>query len=239
MIALQLIAKLIDFPTEELATHQAEVCDLITHCSDFTDEHKAGLIAFINGRCGGDLLDWQSEYDSLFERGRSLSLFVFEHTHGESRDRGQAMVDLLAKYREAGLELSERELPDFIPVYLEFASTQGLNNARDWLEDIGAVLAVLATRLRKRDSDYAVLFETLLEMVGIEFDRSALAAQVDNEERDDTPEKLDQVWEEEMVTFGAGTDQEGCGTATNRPSPGQRRDHEQPLNLANFSAPSA
>ena len=56
-------------------------------------------------------LDWQSDYDALFERGRSLSLLLFEHVHGESRDRGQAMIDLIAQYKEAGLEIGMKELP--------------------------------------------------------------------------------------------------------------------------------
>ena len=70
-------------------------------------------------------MQWQSEYDGLFERGRSLALWLFEHVHGESRDRGQAMVDLVDQYRQAGLEISQHELPDYLPLFLEFLSTQG------------------------------------------------------------------------------------------------------------------
>ena len=69
-------------------------------------------------------LEAQAKYDSLFERGRSLSLWLFEHVHGESRDRGQAMVDLMAQYDMAGFEINAKELPDYLPMYLEFLSHQ-------------------------------------------------------------------------------------------------------------------
>ena len=239
MIALQIIARLIDFPTEDLNDHKDDLLTMIENSDELNREQKHNLSQFVCERAALDFLDWQSEYDALFERGRSLSLFLFEHTHGESRDRGQAMVDLLARYREAGLELSEKELPDYLPVYLEFVSTQGEDNVKAWIEDFAPVLAVLATRLRARESNYALLFETLLSLADISYDRSALNEQIDREVRDDTPEQLDKVWEEEMVTFGSTNNQTACESGTFRPSEAQRRDHQQPLNLASLSVPNA
>ena len=72
----------------------------------------------------GDLYDLQERYVLLFDRTRSLSLHLFEHVHGESRDRGQAMIDLKAQYEKNGLAISASELPDFVPLFLEFLSTR-------------------------------------------------------------------------------------------------------------------
>ena len=77
----------------------------------------------LNDIAGGDLYDLQERYVLLFDRTRSLSLHLFEHVHGESRDRGQAMVDLLTMYEERGLAAVKNELPDFLPLFLEFLAT--------------------------------------------------------------------------------------------------------------------
>ena len=79
----------------------------------------------------------------MFERGRALGLWLFEHVHGESRDRGQAMVDLIEQYKQAGLQLNLNELPDYIPLFLEFLATQGSENAREWLSEVEHILAYL------------------------------------------------------------------------------------------------
>ena len=64
----------------------------------------------------GDLFELQERYVWQFDRTRSLSLNLYEHVHGESRDRGQAMVALLELYRSKGVELSANELPDNLPL---------------------------------------------------------------------------------------------------------------------------
>ncbi|WP_268594516.1 nitrate reductase molybdenum cofactor assembly chaperone, partial [Escherichia coli] len=96
-----------------------------------------------------------------FDRGRATSLLLFEHVHGESRDRGQAMVDLMAQYRAAGLEIDSRELPDFLPLYLEYLASRSAAQAREGLQDIAPILALLGARLQQRESPYAVLFDLL------------------------------------------------------------------------------
>ncbi|MEG3767838.1 nitrate reductase molybdenum cofactor assembly chaperone [Alteromonas sp. 14N.309.X.WAT.G.H12] len=229
MKILPLLSLLLDYPQQGIIDAQDELLALVD-TSDLNIDDKNGLKQFIQHRCSGDLMNWQSEYDGLFERGRSLSLLIFEHIHGESRDRGQAMVNLLDQYKEAGLELGVKELPDYLPLYLEFLSTQGQQNAQIGLEEIAPILAVLACRADQRKTDYAVLFHTLLNLSKAEIDLSDIKAQISTEKRDDTPKELDKVWEEEMVTF-MGNEQAnaGCGTS-NKPSEQQRRDHFIPLN---------
>lgn len=234
MQVLQVISLLLDYPKVELLDVVPELRTLVRASALSTTQQEA-LDDFIVRRTSGDMMDWQSEYDGLFERGRSLSLLLFEHVHGESRDRGQAMVDLMQQYQQAGLEIGVKELPDYIPLYLEFLATQGDDNAREGLAEVAHILAVLAARLEQRESDYAVLFKSLLELAQIEIDLRDVRAQVESEKRDDTPKELDKVWEEEMVTFTGNDATSTCPTAQHRPAEGQRRDLYVPLNLDQLS----
>jgi len=229
MKILNLIARLIDYPTEEI--HQAgdEIIALIQNDAFLSEQDKVGLVNFVTGRCAMDILDWQSDYDALFERGRSLSLLIFEHIHGESRDRGQAMIDLMAQYKQAGLEIDVRELPDYIPLFLEFVATQGQENAEGWLQDVSHIFALLHVRLVQRDCDYAALFSALVNISKADINFDDLANQVKGEKRDDTKEAIDKVWEEEMVKFGPDSNSDACGTAGNKPAESQRRDQDVPI----------
>ncbi|GAA0859284.1 nitrate reductase molybdenum cofactor assembly chaperone [Aliiglaciecola litoralis] len=229
MKILTLLSRLIDYPNDTLYAHGDDVVDFIANDKLLSQADKSALMAFIEQRFNDSLLDWQSDYDGLFERGRSLSLLIYEHLHGESRDRGQAMVNLLAQYRAAGLDIGVRELPDYIPLFLEFASTQGEQNAKGWLEDIAPILALLAVRLEKRNCNYSALFTTLVSLSGAQIDMQALREQVKDEKRDDTKKALDKVWEEEAVTFGGDAINGGCPTNAAKPSESQRRDQDVPI----------
>lgn len=236
MQVLQVISLLLDYPKPELVEARAELEQMIQQ-SPLSADDKAALEAFIEHRTSMSLMDWQSEYDGLFERGRALSLLLFEHVHGESRDRGQAMVDLMNQYKTAGLDLGVKELPDYIPLYLEFLSTQGDENARLGLEEVAHILALLTARLEQRGSNYSLLFQTLLSISGVQVDLDDVRQQIANEKRDDTSKELDKVWEEEAVTFAGNDQMQGCPTAQNRPSEGQRRDQYVPLNTDDLSQP--
>jgi len=232
MQVLKLLSRLIDYPTGDLAEHLPDLIDLVKAEKSLTALQQAQLIDFLNDRFSMDIMDWQSEYDGLFDRGRSLSLLLFEHVHGESRDRGQAMVDLHSQYKEAGLEIGVHELPDYIPLYLEFSATQGDAQAIGWLQDVAPIFALLTARLQRRESNYSVLFESLIALSGAEVDLEDIRNQIANEKRDDTKEALDKVWEEEMVKFGADADTDACGTGgIPKPSERQSRDHEMPVKI--------
>ncbi len=227
---LRVLSLLLDYPTELLAASHQELVEQV-QAADLSAAATAALLDFINQRLDGDLMDWQADYDGLFERGRSLSLLLFEHLHGESRDRGQAMVNLQNQYKEAGLEIGQKELPDYVPLYLEFLSTQGDDNARFGLQEVAPILALLAARLQKRQSNYAALLIAMLELSDTDIDLSDIQAQIASEERDDTPKALDKVWEEEMVTFLGNDQQNGaCSSSVTRPSEQQRKDNYVPLN---------
>jgi len=157
----------------------------------------------------GDLYEAQARYVDLFDRTRSLSLQLYEHVHGESRDRGQAMVELLKLYSSRGMELTAKELPDHLPVFLEFLSTLPSNEAAALLGEAAHVIEALRERLKKRDTPYARVFDALVSLADCE--GAAEAVQALLQEPDDDPndlEALDRAWAEEQVTFGP--DKVGC-----------------------------
>lgn len=160
-----------------------------------------------------DLYDAQARYVDLFDRTRSLSLQLYEHVHGESRDRGQAMVELLKLYSSRGMELTAKELPDHLPVFLEFLSTLPGEEAAALLGEAAHVLEALRQRLVKRDSLYARVFDVLVTLADAEGISEAVKALM--QEPDDDPndlEALDRAWAEEQVTFGP--DNVGCPKAS-------------------------
>ncbi|WP_448682679.1 nitrate reductase molybdenum cofactor assembly chaperone [Pseudomonas nicosulfuronedens] len=197
---LKLSALLLDYPRVELREESLALHALIRTC-DLPEKQRDGLAALLNELCKGDILDVQARYDGLFERGRSVSLLLFEHVHGESRDRGQAMVDLMDRYTQAGLVIDVNELPDYLPLYLEFLALQDTESARVGLAEVAHILALIALRLEERGSSYASVFHSLLELSGEQPDLGALKRDREQEVRDDSLEAIDKAWEETPVSF--------------------------------------
>ena len=147
-----------------------------------------------------------------------MSLLLFEHIHGESRDRGQAMVDLIDAYRSNGFELAAKELPDYLPLLLEYLSHRPPEEARDWLGHIKHIVGMLAARAAERRSSYTILFAILVELAAGNLDISVLRRRASEEPRDDTAEVMDRLWEEEAVRFGAEARAEDCSPAGHSPA---------------------
>jgi nitrate reductase delta subunit len=208
MIELLVISRLLEYPDAALWQHQQELREALAEGGALNLQQAAQLNNFISTLCGGDLLDAQASYSELFDRGRATSMLLFEHVHGESRDRGQAMVNLMNQYQQAGMEIDSRELPDHLPLYLEYLSQREESEARGGLQDVAPILALLAARLKQRESDYASLFDVLLGLSQSNVAVESVSKQIAGEARDDTPQALDAVWEEEQVKFVADA---GCG----------------------------
>ncbi len=221
MNILKVISRLMDYPSAELQGRAAEIEAVIHDAREISPAMRRRLVALLREIYGGDLMDAQEIYTGLFDRGRALSLLLFEHVHGESRDRGQAMVDLMNIYQRDGFTINARELPDFIPLYLEYLAHRPALEVREGLVDISHILGLLSARLQQRESAYACLFDALLMIGGVELNAGELREKVAAEKRDDTPEELDKIWEEEAVTFGAG-DALANGCAASPQVPPQR-----------------
>lgn len=208
MIELVVVSRLLEYPDADLWQHQNELFDVLATSEKLEKADAQALGVFLRDLTAQDLLDAQAAYSELFDRGRATSLLLFEHVHGESRDRGQAMVDLLNQYEQHGLVLDSRELPDHLPLYLEYLAQLPESEAIGGLQDIAPILALLYARLQQRESRYAVLFEQLLKLANSAVDEAKVAEKIADEARDDTPQALDAVWEEEQVKFFAD---QGCG----------------------------
>ncbi|HAT1618543.1 TPA: nitrate reductase molybdenum cofactor assembly chaperone [Raoultella planticola] len=208
MIELVVVSRLLEYPDADLWQHQNELFDVLATSEKLEKADAQALGVFLRDLTTQDLLDAQAAYSELFDRGRATSLLLFEHVHGESRDRGQAMVDLLNQYEQHGLVLDSRELPDHLPLYLEYLAQLPESEATGGLQDIAPILALLCARLQQRESRYAVLFEQLLKLANSALDEAKVAEKIADEARDDTPQALDAVWEEEQVKFFAD---QGCG----------------------------
>jgi len=208
---LKVASLLLSYPTAEL---QAAVPDLKAALDEeaIGEREQKLLQRLADDIAALDLYDAQERYVFLFDRTRSLSLHLFEHVHGESRDRGQAMVDLMAMYEADGFEIDARELPDYLPLFLEYLSMKPAAAARELLGQTAHILAALRERLRKRQSVYAGAFAALEWVARTKPDRGLLRDLLKAE--DDNPDDLqalDRVWEDEAVTFGGNAGENACG----------------------------
>ncbi|MGZ8361144.1 MAG: nitrate reductase molybdenum cofactor assembly chaperone [Allosphingosinicella sp.] len=151
-LTLRALAVLLGYPSAELQAHVGEIRAALAAEAALTGDARGLLEPLLTGLERDDLLDLQSAYSELFDRSRSLSLHLFEHVHGDSRERGQAMIDLGQQYLQAGFYLESTELPDFVPVFLEFVSCLPAGEAREMLGQPAHVYAALADRLARRRS---------------------------------------------------------------------------------------
>lgn len=204
------LSLLLSYPTADLQSAARAIGAVLDRDPRLPAETRAGLAAFVEDFATRDLYDLQERYVLLFDRTRSLSLHLYEHVHGESRDRGQALVNLLALYERHGLAATARELPDFLPLYLEFLSLLPEAEARARAGDPRHIVIALRERLEKRASPYAALLAAVEALAEGATDTQSLAEL--RAAPDDDPDDLaalDRAWAEEPVTFGPG--REGAG----------------------------
>jgi nitrate reductase delta subunit len=194
-VTLRIVAALLGYPDAQLRAHLPEMAALLKEENVLKPARCGELLALMTALERGDPLETEAAYVELFDRGRATSLHLFEHVHGDSRERGPAMIDLGQTYEKAGLILAQGELPDYLPAVLEFVSTQPQAEAKAFLGEIAHLLKGIFGALRKRDSAYASLLGALLEMAG----QKAEAVEPAPE-----PE-LDESWAEPVVFDGCST----------------------------------
>ena len=165
-LSLRVLARLLSYPDAELRCHLSAMRDALHAERAITAGRLAEIDVLMDSLAGGDPIDTEAAYVQLFDRGRATSLHLFEHVHGDSRDRGPAMIDLAQTYDQAGLYLAPGELPDYLPVVLEFVSTQPPPEARAFLGEMTHILNALFGALRERQSTYASVIGALLELAG-------------------------------------------------------------------------
>ncbi|HVL34289.1 MAG TPA: nitrate reductase molybdenum cofactor assembly chaperone [Burkholderiales bacterium] len=182
------LAAILSYPEQELL-------DALPELRRAIEGEGIAALPELEGLFADGLLAAQERYVALFDRSKALSLHLFEHVHGDSRDRGQAMVDLAGVYAERGVEPAQGELPDYLPAFLEFLSLLPPEEARAMLADAADILRALGERLAARASPYAAVFEALLAVAGEPgLKKVARVAP--------PAEQPDRDWMEPPVTFG-------------------------------------
>jgi nitrate reductase delta subunit len=194
-LTLRVLARLLSYPDADLRAHADDMRQALAAEQALPATRLQELLALLNTLERGDALDIEAEYVHLFDRGRATSLHLFEHVHGDSRDRGPAMIDLAQNYEKAGLFLAPGELPDYLPVVLEFASTQPPRQARAFLGETVHILNAIFSALQQRQSAYASVLGALIELAGERAQSVKVTAD----------EPLDQAWEEPQVFDGCSS----------------------------------
>ena len=192
---IRVLAALLRYPDAELRAALPQLQETIEREQALSPSRQMEIITLINQLISRDALDAESDYVQLFDHSRAASLHLFEHVHGDSRERGPALIGLAQTYEKAGLYLAPGELPDYLPAVLEFASTQPPQAARAFLSEIAHILCAIFSALQQRDSAYASVIGALLELAG----ETAQAVKL-------TPEEtLDESWAEPPVFDGCSS----------------------------------
>ena len=192
---LRVLAALLSYPDAALRGHLTEMADLLAAERALTAPRRQELLALMDHLRRTDALQLEADYVELFDRGRATSLHLFEHVHGDSRERGPAMIDLAQTYEKAGLYLAPGEMPDYLPVVLEFTSTQPPREARAFLAEIAHILNAMFAALQQRGSAYASVIGALLELAGETAQPVKLAIE----------EPIDESWQEPMAFDGCSS----------------------------------
>ena len=198
-LTLRTLSALLRYPDEAVQQAAPELTGVLAEDGLLSPEQRASLQPLLDTLASADLLDSQERYVGLFDRGRAVSLHLFEHVHGESRDRGQAMVDLRDRYEAQGLEIAAKELPDYLPLFLEYLSVLPSAQAAEELAQPGLILSALADRLEEKGTPYAAPMRILADLAGAGGEAFEIAPADDP----DDLAALDAAWEEEQIRFDA------------------------------------
>lgn len=210
-LTLRALAYLLRYPDAAWRLHLEDVRDALNGSRVLRPVRQQEVEALLQSLACADALDSEAAYVALFDRGRGTALHLFEHVHGDSRERGPAMLDLIATYEQAGLALRDGELPDHLTVLLEYASTQPRDAAVSLLGEVAHILQRIHGAVEKRGSAYAAAIGALLDLAGAS---TAVDAQTIEPELD-----LDETWQEPAAF-------DGCGNAGQ-----QAADQPQPVHI--------
>jgi len=192
---LRVLSALLGYPDAQMRRFLPEMRGLLHAEGALSQSRRAEIDALMDALGGAGALEAEADYVELFDRGRGTSLHLFEHVHGDSRERGPAMIDLGQTYAKAGLMLAEGELPDYLPAVLEFVSTQPPREARAFLGEMTHILNAIFGALQQRRSAYAGVLGALLELAGEAAQPVKPAAE----------EPLDESWAEPPVFDGCSS----------------------------------
>ncbi len=211
-VSLKVIGLLLGYPTQELLDDLPALKKAVNSDRLLSAKGQKMLCTLCDDMAGLDLYEVQERYVFLFDRTRSHSLHLFEHVHGESRDRGQALVDLREMYLTNGFALETSEMPDYIPLFLEYLAHQPFTEAQELLGQTAHIFEALRLRLKKKGSVYANAFGALAEISKATPSQELLSNILAEPEDDPNDlEAMDRIWQEEVVKFGGNAGEGSCG----------------------------
>jgi nitrate reductase delta subunit len=193
--SLRALALLLGYPDAELRSHLPELLEAIDMEAVIPAARRLELHALAAELTRLDPMEVEARYVETFDRGRATSLHMFEHIHGDSRERGPAMVDLVQTYEKAGMLMAPEELPDHLCVVLEFASTQPPKLAMEFMGEMAHILTAVFSALLQRGSPYAAPVAAVLELCGQRVQAVPIVAD----------EAMDDVWQEPEAFDGCST----------------------------------
>ncbi|MBS0570565.1 MAG: nitrate reductase molybdenum cofactor assembly chaperone [Proteobacteria bacterium] len=165
-LLLRALSALLAYPDAPLRAALPEVADAIRADRELDASLRADLLALADEIATSDVLEAEGRYVDLFDRGRRTCLNLFEHVHGDGRERGSAMLELRQRYLDAGLEPVADELPDHLPLLLEYLSCIDAARRRETIGEVAHILRALGNALLKRDSRYAAVLAAVLALGG-------------------------------------------------------------------------
>jgi len=195
----RILSLLLTYPNEEIYNFLPQVNSSLREENLMNSDSITGIDSFINFFNQKPLAFWQEHYVQLFDYSRSASLYLFEHVHGDSKDRGQAMVDLIDLYTENGLHINQPELPDYLPVFLEFLALQTQSQAVDYLSEIIDIVGFIHRKLEEKDNPYKYLLSAAIQLSK----RKPTEARIDKMFSQMPEISIDEAYEEAPVTFGS------------------------------------
>lgn len=196
---LKAFSLLLMYPEKSVLSALSEIRLAIEQSLKISEEDKKNLNGFLNYLAGNSLADIQETYVETFEVGRAASLNLFEHFCGDSRDRGASMTNLMHMYEEHGLKLKTNELPDYLPVLLDFLSGLSWEDAVTWIHSAAPHITKIDIELQKRESPWRAITSTLLH-IGKAATKEAMPT------REDLLPTIEADWFDAPVTFAASQD---------------------------------
>ncbi len=216
MKTFKILGLLLTYPSGDIYSAAGDIVENLREEGLLSAKTISKLDSFLRNQQTRDLLEAQEEYVDLFDRGRAHCLHLFEHIHGESRDRGPAMIDLMETYKQKGLYIESGELPDYLPLFLEFLSYCSLQEAVSLLGEAIDVIALIGGKLQQRNSPYADIFAAIEELSAVKADKKKIAEAIKNSPKDpQTLEELDEQWKEAEAFGDANADCHGCNAFPN------------------------
>ncbi len=211
MKTLKVLAVLLSYPNIHVYKNIDELTEVLKQESLLSKKKIKELLSFIEDYKSKDILELQERFVATFDRSRIHCLNLFEHIHGESRDRGQAMVDLIDMYAKKNLFIDKKELPDYLPLFLEYLSLCDVQEAITSLGDTVDIIALIGAHLKKNKSPYHIIFFALEELSNIKANQFKVAEAIENSLKEpETLDELDELWQEQEAFSGDSSECSTC-----------------------------